>query len=113
MIGMDQKEFAKFIENDLKAIKRWESDKCIPPAPFIKKLVALYNLPLEYWGKYYYWYYNQADEIFLNWKDTNKYGYEQCTKIFSSDITTLHNFATKKVKLTYQLYIKLSKIIFD
>lgn len=107
---MDQKEFAKFIGNDLKAIKRWESDKCIPPAPFIRKLVALYNLPLEYWGKYYYWYFNHPEELFLKWKNNNCYAYQQCKLLLNCDITTLHNFATKKVKLTYNLYKKLFKI---
>ena len=82
----------------------------MPEATSIKKISDTYNIPLDYFHKYYYVYYNNPQEVFLEWKNKNGYTYKDLGNMITSSGTTIHHFVSGRYKLSYKLYQQLEEI---
>jgi len=109
-LHIDRIQFAKSIHCEIKTVVLWETHKIMPEATSIKKISDTYNVPLDYFHKYYYVYYNNPQELFLEWKKRNGYTYEAIGNMITSSDTTIHHFASGKYKLSYKLYVQLEVI---
>ena len=82
----------------------------MPEAQSIKKISDTYNIPLDYFHKYYYVYYTNPKAVFLEWKKKNGYTYIDLGKMINSSSSALQFFGSGRTTLSYKLYIELNAI---
>lgn len=82
----------------------------MPPPRFIKKLCDMYKLSLGYFDNYYFWYFNNPEEVFINWKEDNKYSYQDYQYLLNIHRSCIRKFAIGQIPLTYNIYVKLHKV---
>jgi len=109
-LHIDRIQFAKSIHCEIKTVVLWETNKIMPEATSIKKISDTYNIPLDYFHKYYSVYYNNPQEVFLEWKKKNGYTYKDLGNMITSSGTTVHHFVSGRYKLSYRLYVQLEEI---
>ena len=64
------------INAEKKTVELWELHGLIPAAKSIKKICDLFELPLEYFGEYYFLYFKHPKELFIG-KRWNTYRVEK------------------------------------
>jgi len=64
-----------------KTVELWELHDLVPAAKSVKKICDLFELPLEYFGKYYAIYFKKPEELFIEWKNRHDYSYYDCVRI--------------------------------
>lgn len=95
---------------ELKSLQSWEVYNLIPRAASIKKICDLLDIPLNYFGDYYYQYFDSPEDKVKAWKEKNGYSYVESSNIIGTKVSTLNIFINGKSNLSNELYIKLHRL---
>lgn len=104
--NLTRKDFAKLTNFHITTVQQWEVLNIIPKPSSIKVICDFYNISLKYFGDYYYWFFNNPEKKFYEWKNYNQYSYSYCSKLFNVSDTTLKRLVSGKILLSYDMYIK-------
>jgi transcriptional regulator with XRE-family HTH domain len=108
--NIERKDFAKMINAEKKTVELWELHGLVPAAKSIKKICDLFELPLEYFGKYYAIYFKKPEELFMEWKNRHGYSYSDCVSILECSRSALITFVRGDYGLSYDMYLKMKEV---
>ena len=98
------------INAEKKTVELWELHELVPAAKSIKKICDLFELPLEYFGEYYFLYFKHPKELFIEWKNINGYSYSDCVRILECSRSALLTFVRGDYGLSYDMYLKMKSL---
>lgn len=96
--------------NSEKTIEPLELHRFVPAAKSINKSCDLFELPLEYFDKYYSLYFKHPEESFIEWKNINGYSYSDCISILECSRSALLTFVRCDYGLFYNMYLKMKRV---
>lgn len=107
--GLQCPDLAESINTQVHNIWEWESDANRPSAPVVKRMADYFNIPIEYFGDYYFEYFNNPLEKIERWFLINNISNIKAEDILNITDSTLWALRSKKYNMSYEVYIKLKK----
>jgi transcriptional regulator with XRE-family HTH domain len=107
---LEREELADILDFHISTVRHWEVDDIMPKPESILKLCNLYKVPLNYFHKYYYIYYNSPGEKIKAWKNKNRLTYKQACELLDITHSGFGRLLSSKINLSYYTYVKLKKL---
>lgn len=111
--NLDRNEFAKKIGHHWSTVQHWEIDNVPPKPESIKDICDTFGYTLQYFGEYYYIYFNSPGELIRKWKSEHKYSYNECARILGLSYSGFAKIMNGRINLSFEMYkiLKRNNII--
>ena len=109
MHNLEREELAKLLNFHWDTLKGWEFNDVMPKPESVKILCEFFNVQLHYFHEYYTIYFNNPETQIRKWKEKNNLTYKQATQLLDITHSGFGRLINGKIKLSYDMYIKLKK----
>jgi len=103
-VNLTKLELAKLLNTDAVTVERWELGIHPPKPSYIKDICSIFNLPLEYFHEYYYFYYISPKPQILKWMKENNLSNYKLSKLTELGESSIGRYFNGKINLTYGFY---------
>lgn len=107
--NLDREDFAKKIGHHWSTVQRWEINGVFPKPETVKDICTTFGYNLNYFGEYYYVYFNSPGELIRKWKLENNYSYSKCARILGVSYSGFSRLMNGQINLSYEIYLRLKR----